>query len=184
MDFALETDFDASARGLGAILSQCHDEGILRSNGKHARWWLKLFGSGIKDVQMVYRPGKENGQADALSLNTAATHCDDHLEVRTQVAQVTTVTEKEVSQLLQEEPGASTVPSSFDMEQRKDPELESILAFLEHSELPTNSKEARKVVAHTLHFTVVDEVLCFVDSKAGNRKHVVIPAHLRERESP
>lgn len=27
-------------------------------SGKHARWWLRVFGSGVKKVDIVYRPGK------------------------------------------------------------------------------------------------------------------------------
>ena len=37
--------------------------------GKHACWWLKVFGCGIGKVQITYRPGKENDRADALSQN-------------------------------------------------------------------------------------------------------------------
>jgi len=36
-------------------------------SGKHARWWTKVFGSGVKKLDIVYRAGKENGNADALS---------------------------------------------------------------------------------------------------------------------
>ena len=36
-------------------------------SGKHARWWTKVYGSGVKDVQITYRPGKLNASADALS---------------------------------------------------------------------------------------------------------------------
>ena len=38
-------------------------------NGKHARWWLKVFGSGVKKIDIVYRPGRENLKADVLSRN-------------------------------------------------------------------------------------------------------------------
>jgi len=38
-------------------------------SGKHARWWLKVFGSGVGQVHIVYRPGRENTRADALSRN-------------------------------------------------------------------------------------------------------------------
>jgi len=37
------------------------------SNGKHARWWLKVFGSGINHLKVIHRPGRENTAADALS---------------------------------------------------------------------------------------------------------------------
>ena len=36
-------------------------------SGKHARWWTKVYGSGISDVQIIYRPGRSNANADALS---------------------------------------------------------------------------------------------------------------------
>ena len=44
-------------------------------SGKHARWWLKVFGCGIGKVQTTYRPGKENDQADALS-RSPVNSCD------------------------------------------------------------------------------------------------------------
>ena len=35
--------------------------------GKHARWWTRVYGKGVKEVQIVYRAGKDNKSADALS---------------------------------------------------------------------------------------------------------------------
>ena len=35
--------------------------------GKHARWWTRVHGKGIKSVKIVYRAGRENASADALS---------------------------------------------------------------------------------------------------------------------
>jgi len=42
------------------------------SNGKHARWWLKIFGSEIGQLTIIHRPGSENVGADALSHNPEA----------------------------------------------------------------------------------------------------------------
>lgn len=39
------------------------------ANGKHTRWWSKFFGSVVKSVNIVYRSGKGNTNADALSWN-------------------------------------------------------------------------------------------------------------------
>ena len=39
------------------------------SSGKHARWWLQVFGSGVRKAEILYRPGRENSRADALSRN-------------------------------------------------------------------------------------------------------------------
>ena len=36
-------------------------------DGKHARWWNKLHGSGIREVDIVYRANHNNCHADALS---------------------------------------------------------------------------------------------------------------------
>ena len=36
-------------------------------HGKHARWWQKVYASGIRKLEIVYRSGKENKHADALS---------------------------------------------------------------------------------------------------------------------
>ena len=36
-------------------------------SGKHARWWTKVYGSGVKEVHIRYRPGWDNAIADTLS---------------------------------------------------------------------------------------------------------------------
>ena len=36
-------------------------------SGKHARWWSKVHGSGIKQVEIVHRSGKTNQHTDCLS---------------------------------------------------------------------------------------------------------------------
>lgn len=41
--------------------------GSPNASGKHARWWSKVYSSGIRTIDIAYRPGKENTNADALS---------------------------------------------------------------------------------------------------------------------
>ena len=36
-------------------------------SGKHTWWWTRVDGRGMKEVQIVYRAGRENVGADALS---------------------------------------------------------------------------------------------------------------------
>jgi hypothetical protein len=53
---------------------------------KHARWWLQVFGSGVRSINIVYRPGKQNSRADALSQNpteaeSTAPHPIDHSQI-------------------------------------------------------------------------------------------------------
>ena len=38
-------------------------------NGKHVRWWTKIYGSGIKSVDIRHQAGKQNTNADVLSRN-------------------------------------------------------------------------------------------------------------------
>ena len=46
-----------------AVLESSHP------TAKHARWWSRVYGQGIKDIKIRYRAGKENQNADALSRN-------------------------------------------------------------------------------------------------------------------
>ena len=70
--------------------------------------------------------------------------------------------------------------SCYSEEQRKDPDLCMLYNYLEKEEFPEDDKVARKLVAHALHFAVVDGILYFVDPKGGGLKRVAIPDHLRE----
>ena len=66
------------------------------------------------------------------------------------------------------------------MEQCKDSNLQTLIGYLTLVELPVDSKEAQCTAAQSLHFGAVDDILYFVDPKAGNRKCMVVPAHLHE----
>ena len=46
-------------------------EGVLEAanpSAKHAWWWTKVYGRGVKSVNIKYCAGRENKNADALSL--------------------------------------------------------------------------------------------------------------------
>lgn len=152
-------------------------------SGKHARWWMKVYGRGIKEVKIVYRSGKTNLSADALSRSP---HMPAPIEGIAQTdVQVSVVDSSDVSieSLLRVEPaphplaGANSLPQ----EQRKDPVLLEIINFLEKGELPSDEGRARKIALQSSMFVLMDDVLYFVDTKQSKQQRVVVPMHLRPK---
>ena len=118
-------------------------------SAKHARWWTKVYGSGIKSIQIVYRCGRDNQNADALSHNPQETAPREPQVEEVQVATINTG-EEEVCQLLNKSvPQCSTQKDNFGVEQRKDKELEDMIRFLEGGSLPDNNEAAKKVAAQS-----------------------------------
>lgn len=78
--------------------------------GKHARWWTRVYGRGVKQVSIVYRSGKENVGADALSRCPQPTD-----EATVKVASICTDT---VTALLQSDP-LQNIDDSFAEQQQK-----------------------------------------------------------------
>lgn len=150
-------------------------------SGKHARWWLKLFTSDVGKVNIVYRPGCQNGKADALSRNPMPL-TEEASEQEVCVAQIFIPTDKDeldISELLKASPVETSV-ASFGEKQRKDPELAKIITDLTSGELPEDASQARKLSVQALQFSVIDDILYFVDPKC-HRRRAVVPVHLRER---
>jgi len=147
-------------------------------SSKHARWWTKVFGSGIKDVQIIYRPGKENRNADALSRQPhASAPFEGIAEGELQVCSITSDTDMEV--LLKAEPTAY-VPVNFRDEQLQDSRLYEIIHFMETDELPGDRARARKVATQQSLFVILDGILYYLD-KRSNRTRVAVPHHLKEK---
>ena len=62
--------------------------------GKHARWWTKVYGSGVKEVNIIYCSGKTNLSADALSQSPQAPPLAGSDDNEIQVAAVTSHSER------------------------------------------------------------------------------------------
>ena len=80
--------------------------------GKHACWWSKIHGSGIGEVNIVHRAGKENTHADALSrqpVMPAATEKDEEADLEVQVAKiVSTDVPDTLDELLRQQPTSTS----------------------------------------------------------------------------
>ena len=62
-------------------------------SGKHARWWTKAYGSGVRSVKIQYHPGRLNSSTDALSRSPQSLPpVDEASQERMQVATITTTT--------------------------------------------------------------------------------------------
>ena len=153
------------------------------ASGKHARWWTKVYGSGIADLNIIYRPGKENTKADALSRSPQCpAPVFGEAETEIQVSAITGDTDHTIDEMLRMEPDTTlSNPHSFAREQRKDEKINQVILFLETEELPSDDKQARKIALQSSNFTIEDGVLYFLDSKHNHRKRAVVPGHLRER---
>ena len=151
-------------------------------SGRHARWWTRVYGQGIKEVNIVYRAGKDNVAADALSRNPLQVVPVEGLaEDETQVAAITSLPRSTIHEVLQADPVIKGPPNDLLEAQQKDPEVLEMVEYLEHGKLPDNDKEARRIVIQSSTYCVTDKVLYYVDSHRRNIKRIVVPRSLRDR---
>ena len=116
--------------------------------GKHARWWTRVYGKGVKEVQIVYRAGKDNKSADALSRAPQSdTRSSADLEGTLQVSAVSAREADELREL-SNEPDVSllNLPNSFAKEQRKDKTLNEILRYKKDGTVLCDSKRAHVIM--------------------------------------
>jgi len=133
------------------IIDHAAVEAILRApnlTGRHARWWSKVYGSGIKHIDIVHYAGKRNPHADCLSRQPVMpAPLDEDANTDVQIAQISCTTLSTVGAMLQEEPTVIQTSDNVISEgQLKDPELEPIIHYLKGGTLPGDSKLAKKIV--------------------------------------
>ena len=67
------------------------------NSGKHARWWTKAFGSGLREVEIVHKTGKLSSNVDALSCKPCWPA--SQVEIGESEVQVANITESESDQI-------------------------------------------------------------------------------------
>ena len=102
--------------------------------GKHARWWSKVHGSGIKQVNIIHRSGKKNRHANCLSRQPVMPAPPNDANTEVQIANISSEAknsgeENTIDILLQNEPEVVEKASSntFSTEQLMDQEVQPII---------------------------------------------------------
>ena len=77
--------------------------------GKHARWWSKVYGSGIKQVNIIHCSGKKNRHADCLSRQPVMPAPPNDANTEVQIAKISSEAknsgeENTIDIMLQNEP--------------------------------------------------------------------------------
>ena len=78
----------------------------------------------------------------------------------------------EIHSLMKLEP-SSPSHCDFDQEQRKDPDLNTIIKYLEDKELPADETLAKTIVLRATQFLIDNRILYYVDPKIGSSGKVV-----------
>ena len=149
-------------------------------NGKHARWWSKVYGSGIGKMDTIYRAAKHNSHADALSKQPVlSAPIEEPSEM-----QVAFITSKDddvtITTLLEQSPSIlDTKDKDLADEQHQDDELQPIIFYLEENKLPEDHKSAQKIITEATLYAMSDGILYYVGKKQTEMPRVVVPRKLR-----
>ena len=137
------------------------------SSGKLARWCETVA---EYDLEVKYRPGRRNANADALSRSPLETSTPEGEESDSPTIQVAAI-----SSDLPEE-----VPPSVGRLQAEDSELGPVFAFVERDVLPDNEQAAHRLTMERDKYVLVDGVLHRVDDGRKGRLRLCVPVDMRE----
>jgi hypothetical protein len=65
--------------------------------------------------------------------------------------------------------------------QTQDPELNTVVSFLEHGTLPADENVAKKIALASSRFTLLDQVLYWIDDSREHRLRICVPQCLRDK---
>ena len=138
-------------------------------NDKHDRWWTKIFGSGVKNIQITYRAGRVNSNADALSRcplqrETPTTSVTDVAVAQVQCA------DSDIADLLQQSPVTAR------RNRQRTLRFCSLDSFFLMGGLPDCPDLARKIAAQAHTFALVDNIV-YLMMQRGTIS--AVPTHLR-----
>ena len=144
-------------------------------SGRHARWWTRVFGQGIREVSIVHRAGKENVVADTLSRSPCGESPVDGIgQEEVQVAAISSNSGNILISHNLIQP-CNAVPPELQVEQRKDPSIIVMIDYLEKKQLPGDTKQAA-AKAHS--YCVLDGILYLINGKKRKCRLAIIPQQL------
>ena len=159
--------------------------GSSNPSAKHARWWKRVYGSGIRDLKIRYRPGRSNTNVDALSRSAQVPAPSERIgEAELQVSVIQSGIDLQgdviIEELLQQG-GMLAQVDSLAAEQRQDPELVEIVEYVAKGTLPADPNRFRKIVLLSPQFSLIDDALFLADTSGRRnlRVRAAVPRHLR-----
>ena len=163
-------------------------------SGKHARWWTRVYGSRIQNVRVIHRAGKQNANAVALSRQQLDRNAQDLVPEETcQVSAIISEDQNSPLPLINQLLDSAAAPSKSRMaeesicpnaffveEQAKDTALIQIRNYLDTGELPDDHEQTRRLVARASSFTIINNLLHYVDLKRRKIQLTVVPDHMKD----
>ena len=173
-DVEVRTDYSAVKAVLGTLV------GV----GNTLVAGQKVYSSGLGTVTITHRAGRENSNADTLSRNPINTSPPEGIGGEMQVAVVkkrpsTKAANTYITDLLSQAP-QNDQSCDFSSEQRKDPNVVKIINYLEDGTLPSDDRQAKKLVLQGTQFALVDNILYYVNPKNNGKKRAVVPSNYRK----
>ena len=146
---------------------------VLGAPGKHARWWNKVHGSGIKEVNIAYQAKQNNCHADALSRQLVLPPpVEDESAKEVQVALISSRDDVGITDLVSH---LLDVSPSFSDEQWSDGLLQPMILYLRDGELLEDGSVGRKILTESVLF-----ILYYVGPKSENIPRAVVSSSLQQ----
>ena len=125
--------------------------------GKHARWWSKVYSSGIRHLEIVHCLGENSLNVDCLSQQSdmpAGQEDDDEV----QIALVSCHLPDTIEEALEQDPMVVQNSSNgIGEEHLKDKELRPIILYLRDGSLPNDPTLSYRVAA----VSILSIIMCF-----------------------